>query len=1031
MKKTMLLGLALLSVLVTGCRKDSTSSSTSSRTQVDVQGVVWLNSETILTPGELTLSAQCVPVDSDQEINFALQAQKAGVSLSGKILTIGLSAEDGYSFNVIASSAYDPTKKATKNFTVSNVITNYVEISSEADLIAINASDENLSKAYILTNDIVLTQPWVPIGTPDVVDDNDNIVTNGKHFTGIFDGKGYKISGIDLDDTLFNAGFISQIGSSGVVKNLELEGNIYVSGWSGGVAGINAGTISNVISNVSVAVRGTSAGSIVGVNRGLIENSYGIGKVSSETNAPNTAKAGGLVAANESTLSEVYGDIDTLQTTSYVAFGPTTNPNYMLHTSQMKLAQTWSAFSTDVWYIANGTYPLLKHVGFVPPEVSQDPIINITLENSYDLVVAGNTIDVTYSIVNGTGSEVVAISLVTPVTGVSVNDTHLVFDLDVIASAFVVNVKALITGTEIFATKEISISYNPVIVDDTVHITSGTQLHNLLSGQTNPANLAKDFVLDNDVTLEGAWVPTGIATNEDDSVVGVGFAGTFDGQGYTISGISVGEGSGYNIALFAEIALTGVIENVRLVGSVSGSGWLGGIAAVNKGTIRNVVSEINVYAGSKVGGLVEHNHGKVENVIVLGWARADADAGLFVTNDGVVTNVYADATKFEAVNFTLLPPSVDDGSHIKSTGWLQTASNFPTFNTDIWYIVDGLYPTLKYAGFVPPEVVINPTIEVTLNSSYDLEETGTTLAVSYLITNPKGGETVVVSLVEPVSGVSVLGENLNFDLDSVASAFSVNVRVTIASTEITATKVISFVYNPVLPDLTIHITTGTQLHNLLSGQTNPDNLAKDFVLDNDVTLDGVWTPVGIATNEEEFIVGVGLSGTFDGKGHTISGIIVDGGWNIAFFAEIATTGIVKNTRFVGSVAGGGWIGGIAATNKGTISNVISELQVYAGSKVGGLVEHNFGTVEYTIVLAWARDDDGGASLFVSSPGTVTHVYADATKFEASFFTIYPNTPDAGVHIKSTEWLQTASNFTSFDTNVWNIVEGQYPSLKAL
>ena len=60
---------------------------------------------------------------------------------------------------------------------------------------------------YELSNDITLTENWIPIGAT---------------FTGTFDGKGYSISGITISSNNQYVGFFNQV--SGTVRNTHLRG---------------------------------------------------------------------------------------------------------------------------------------------------------------------------------------------------------------------------------------------------------------------------------------------------------------------------------------------------------------------------------------------------------------------------------------------------------------------------------------------------------------------------------------------------------------------------------------------------------------------------------------------------------------------------------------------------------------------------------------------------------------------------------------------------------------------------------------
>ena len=120
-----------------------------------------------------------------------------------------------------------------------------------------------------------------------------------------------------------------------------------------------------------------------------------------------------------------------------------------------------------------------------------------------------------------------------------------------------------------------------------------------------------------------------------------------------------------------------------------------------------------------------------------------------------------------------------------------------------------------------------------------------------------------------------------------------------------------------------------------------------------------------------------FSGTFDGNGHTISGLsLVDDGSVTGFFRYIQADGVVHdlairgrsmpsgsrttvggivgsnagtliNCRFEGVASGASIVGGIAGTNlsSGTINNCTTTGSVYGAHFIGGIVGENHGTIE--------------------------------------------------------------------------------------
>ena len=93
-------------------------------------------------------------------------------------------------------------------------------------------------------------------------------------FSGILDGRGYTIKGLSISEKSTDAGLIGLIGEQGVVKNLNIEGNISPVGSKitvGGVVETNKGII-NAVNFSGVLKAYKTVGGIAGVQNGVIED---------------------------------------------------------------------------------------------------------------------------------------------------------------------------------------------------------------------------------------------------------------------------------------------------------------------------------------------------------------------------------------------------------------------------------------------------------------------------------------------------------------------------------------------------------------------------------------------------------------------------------------------------------------------------------------------------------------------------------------------------------------------------------------
>ncbi|TAN50020.1 MAG: hypothetical protein EPN21_09975, partial [Methylococcaceae bacterium] len=130
---------------------------------------------------------------------------------------------------------------------------------------------------------------------------------------------------------------------------------------------------------------------------------------------------------------------------------------------------------------------------------------------------------------------------------------------------------------------------------------SGTDLQGIRGGSGN-------YVLGANIDASGTNLWNG----------GLGFAPisscplVFDGLGHTISGLTINRPDTNLVGLFGDIGSFSTMKNVGLTGgSISGKGFVGGLAGSNGGTISNSYNTSSVTGGvdgDGVGGLVGENH---------------------------------------------------------------------------------------------------------------------------------------------------------------------------------------------------------------------------------------------------------------------------------------------------------------------------------------------------------------------------------------------------------------------------------------
>ena len=182
-----------------------------------------------------------------------------------------------------------------------------------------------------------------------------------------------------------------------------------------------------------------------------------------------------------------------------------------------------------------------------------------------------------------------------------------------------------------------------------------TTVEKLTEVATNVNNGTKDYggttiKLAADLNLSGEWMPIGTTTHP--------FAGTFDGQGHTISNLNVSidyAASGGVAGLFGKIKASGIVKDVHVVGGTiaistnNSTCYLGSIAGLNEGTIAGCSNTALVTGDSwteaRVGGLVGENNtgGKVQNSYNRGTVYAGKSnllGGVVGNNKGMIQNCF-------------------------------------------------------------------------------------------------------------------------------------------------------------------------------------------------------------------------------------------------------------------------------------------------------------------------------------------------------------------------------------------------------
>ncbi|MGV8867208.1 MAG: YDG domain-containing protein [Janthinobacterium svalbardensis] len=174
----------------------------------------------------------------------------------------------------------------------------------------------------------------------------------------------------------------------------------------------------------------------------------------------------------------------------------------------------------------------------------------------------------------------------------------------------------------------------------------------------------------------------------------------------------------------------------------------------------------------------------------------------------------------------------------------------------------------------------------------------------------------------------------------------------------------------------------TTIYNTHQLQLMAMNLAGNYTLGMDVNAAGtgtgsdVWNggtfvPVGASS-------GARFTGTFDGAGHVISGLVVNrpGTDYAGLFGATSSTAIVRNVGLEGgSITGRDSTGALVGNNAGLVSGNYSTASVTGSTDVGGLVGSNSGTVSNSYASGTVSGSTDVGGLVGLNSGTLSNNYA--------------------------------------------------------
>lgn len=493
--------------------------------------------------------------------------------------------------------------------------------------------------------------------------------------------------------------------------------------------------------------------------------------------------------------------------------------------------------------------------------------------------------------------------------------------------------------------------------DNPYQISNGAELA-YLAQQVNSEKIDSEdtfITLTNNIDLNNkAWTPIGIS----DSVV---FAGTFDGNGHTISGLYINITDSYSSAkkgklyqgLFGCVGRGGVVQNLVVAGRVTATGqnYVGGIVArLNGGTVQNCGFYGAVTAGtSYTGGVV--GSGSATN---CWYYRTDDGAsvlGVYGARSG--TNCYHNVHD-NSKGAYYEDKAFGDGTVADLLNPYAYENGLPLWKVGSSYLI--IDTTLKYDALVKLATgVKNSTVagKVGFGSSLvqsKLTNSGDALMlvaaegtgdVRYTVKNPQGdGVTITEADLVPTSTPYTVKTE---DVDE-------NGIITLyygTEDEFTADLTESgWYYNNTTGSYKIQTPEELRFLATLVNDKHIDFSGKTITLNADIDLSGIkdWAPIGKDADHP-------FKGTFNGNEKVISGMTVAGDYANAGLFGVVDGGTIQNVTVkdgkVTSAAAGANVGGIVGWLKsGGVYSCACTAEVSGSGQnavIGGLVGKNDST----------------------------------------------------------------------------------------
>ncbi len=520
------------------------------------------------------------------------------------------------------------------------------QLSSAEDLIVLGDPNNSYhDKHFVLTADIDLSAYLFDAA---VIAGGDGVRTI-EPFGGTFDGNGFSIKNMSISSNYNNIGLFGSLSDSakvtnlkvvtanitgsgivgiicgdcdGIIQNCYSSGTISAHNFAGGIAGVLSGSISGTYSDTTVIGNDNIIGGFVGqVNSGFVSDCYVAGSVAGYAyvggfygenyygevcncyadaivSGESTPAGGFGGGAQSAVVKNCYWNIDTAGVTTSYGGSSITDSN--LHNMQYFINAGW-----DFWDEYTNETDYIWYMDDTPRLFwSMDSFIEVP-----DLVALP--------------FDLAADSLAT--AGFSYSCDY-VFDSSMPAGMILSQQPEFGNSWPSGAIVRVSISvgekYSGSGTESEPYLISSPK--DILGLNSCTADYDKYFILTTDIDLSGYYLDSALIAKDiypDDNYDGTPFAGQFDGNGFTISNLTIAGTSNYT-GLFGMIADDAVVSDLKLENvDISGNDYVGAVCGYTYGDIYRCSSSGTVSGNNSVGGFCGKTHGKWSSNVMDYYSR--------------------------------------------------------------------------------------------------------------------------------------------------------------------------------------------------------------------------------------------------------------------------------------------------------------------------------------------------------------------------------------------------------------------------